>query len=147
MPTRIAFAAAARAGAVQMLEDYKTAAGIGLQIYPARPRSIAPPTAFIDGMNERLVDFAGTIRQRTPTVHVVVVHGSIDDLEAATQRDAFVDGFLDWVADNFHAFDPRTLVAVTEVTDLPGWVPEWFPPQNQRTYYATQITLEGFAAT
>jgi len=147
MPTRIAFETNARAAAVTLLEDYAAAAGINLQVYRARPRSIAPPTAFVDAINETLVDFVGTIRQRTPHVAIIVVHAIFDSGEAADQRDAFVDGFLDWIADRAYGFGGSTQVVVSEVSDLPAWVPEWMPPAQQQTFYATQITLEGFAAT
>jgi hypothetical protein len=152
VPTRLAVQSLARAGAVTLLTDYAAAVNLKLQVYPARPRSIYPPTAFVDVMRETLSDFVSTIRQRVPVVEVVVLHGLFDSKEAADQRDEFVDGFLDWVADNFHAFGPNTLVAGVSVDDEPAYTPDWppfagQPPGTQTTYYATRITLEGFAAT
>jgi hypothetical protein len=147
MAVRVAFAAASRAGAVALLTDYKADAGINLQIYPGRPRSINPPTAFVDSINESLTEYTLTTRQRVPSVEVIVLHGVFDYGDTVAQRDAFVDGFLDWVADRYHAFGTNTLVAVTDVTDIPVYVPDWQQPQDQRQYYGTRITLEGFAST
>ena len=147
MPTRVAFQAAARAGAVQLLTDFKADSGIGLQIYRGRPKSINPPTAFVDSINETLTEFLVATRQRVPSVEVIVLHGVFDYGDTVDQRDAFVDGFLDWVADRYHAFGANTLVAVTDVTDIPVYVPDWQQPQDQRQYYGTRITLEGFAST
>jgi hypothetical protein len=147
VPTRIAVQSSARAGAVTLLTGYAAAVNLKLQVYPARPRSVFPPTAFVDLMRETLSDFAGTIRQRVPVVEVVVIHGLFDSKEAADQRDEFVDGFLDWVADNFHAFGANTLVAGVSVDDEPNYIPDWVPPEQQRSYYATRIALEGFAST
>ena len=76
-----------------------------------------------------------------------VLHGLFDSKDAADQRDAFVDGFLDWAIDRYHAAGANTLVAVRAVQDLPNYVPDWLPPEEQRTYYATRLSLEGLAAT
>lgn len=147
---RIPFQTQARAGAVQLVTDYAADVGVKLQVYPARPRSIAPPTAFVDRITETLTEFTSIFRQRSPVVEVVVIHGLFDSLEAATQKDAFIDGFLDWVADRQHAFGANTLVSAVSTEDLPGYTADW-PPLNQvanpPTYYATLIRLEGFAAT
>lgn len=145
--TRIAVQTLARAGAVDLLNGYRDDADLRLQVYRARPRSIKPPTAFVDGIDETLTDYTITTRQRSPAVSVVVIHGLFDSGEAADQRDTFVDGFLDWVADRYHGFGANTLVQVSRVTDLPSYVPDWLPPNEQSTYYATQIVLEGFAST
>lgn len=146
--TRLAFQSALRSAAVTMLENYKADAEIKLQIYRARPRTIAPPTAFVDSLRESVTFVGPTLMQRLPSVDVLVVHGVFDSGEAADQRDAFVDGFLAWVADNFHAAGGETLVGPSLVEDIPVWVPDWTPPnQEQRAYYATRITLEGFATT
>ena len=144
---RIPFQTQARAGAVTMLNAYAASESIKLQVYRARPRSINPPTAFVDAINETLTAFTITARQRRPTLEVIVVHGLFDSGEAADQRDAFVDGFADWVAENFHAFGTNTLVGAVTIQDLPSYIPDWMPDSEKRTYYATQISLEGFAAT
>jgi hypothetical protein len=143
---RIAMQTAMRAAAVQLLSDYNADLDTPnhLQIYPARPRSIKPPTAFVDSLREDL-EYTASLVQRTPTADVIVIHGMFDSLSAANQRDAFVDGFLDWAIDNYHAAGANTLVAVTSIDDIPDYVPDWLPPEEQRTYYATRISLEGLA--
>lgn len=141
--TRIAFQTLMRAAAVQLLTDYKATVGIGMQIYPARPRSIAPPTGFVDSLSESITYTA--LNQRIPRAEVLVIHGLFDSKESADQRDAFVDGFIDWVLDNIHEAHAATTIAVTEVEDLPNYVPDWMPSELQKTYYATRITLEGLA--
>jgi hypothetical protein len=142
---RIPFQSLMRAAAVSLLTDYaaSTTPPITLQVYPARPRSIAPPTGFVDAIRESITYTA--LHQRVPTADVIVVHGIFDSKEAADQKDAFVDGFVDYVMDRFHEAGANTLVAVTETEDLPDYVPEWMPPNEQRTYYATRISLEGLA--
>ena len=144
---RIPFQTQARAGAVTMLNAYAASENIKLQVYRARPRSINPPTAFVDAINETMTEFTITMRQRIPTVEVIIVWGLFDSGEAADQRDAFVDGFADWVADNFHGFGTNTLVASVSLQDLPSYIPDWMPDSEKKTYYATQVSLEGFAAT
>lgn len=139
------FQATVRAAAVTLLTNYAADAAVKLQVYPGRPRTIAPPTAFVDGIRET-VEYVGiTLRQRRPVADVIVVHGIFDSMEAADQKDAFVDGFLDWVTDRYHAAGGNTLVAVTETEDLPNYVPEWMPPERQLVYYATRISMEGLA--
>src|SRR5689334_19620537 len=147
MPTRIAVQAQARAGAVQLLRDYAAEANIRLQVYPARPRSINPPTAFVDVMRETLTDTTGRNRERRPVVEVLCVWGTFDSADTASQRDDFVDGFLDWVADNPYAFGANTLQEAVTVEDDPVFIPDWVAPENQKAYYATRISLEGFTAT
>lgn len=134
-----------RAACVEMLGAYKTAVDIKLQIYPGRPRTVNPPTAFVDTMRETIV-YVGHLAQRTPQADVVVVHGLYDSAEAASQKDDFVDGFLDWVTGDYHAAGANTLVAVVATEDDPTYVPDWLPPEQQRDYYATRITVEGFAS-
>lgn len=134
-----------RAASVELLADYAANAGVKLQVYPARPRSIAPPTAFVDVIRESIEYIGPTLRQRRPIAEMVVIHGIFDSKEAADQKDAFVDGFLDWVVTRYHQAGANTLVGVTDTEDLPNYVPEWMPPPQQLVYYATRITLEGLA--
>jgi hypothetical protein len=142
---RLAFQSLVRAAAVTLLTDYAADASVKLQVYPARPRTIAPPTAFVDLVRET-IDYTG-LRQRHPIAEVVVVHGIFDSKEAADQKDAFVDGFVDWVYDRIHTAGGDTTVGVVETEDLPNYVPEWIAPEaaGVRTYYATRIALEGLA--
>lgn len=144
---RIPLQTQARAGAVQLLEDYKADTGIGLQIYPGRPSSVQPPTAFIDAIGETLTNYTVTHRQRLVTVQVLVLHGVFDHKDTVAQRDAFVDGWLDWIADRFHAFGANTDAKAVTVEDIPVYVPDWLDPSVAKTYFATRISLEGFAAT
>jgi hypothetical protein len=141
---RVAFQAAMRAAAVQFLTDYKTAAGVKLQIYPGRPASLAPPTAFVDGIHE-VVTYSGQLVSRAPTADVIVLFGLFDSAEAVAQKDAFADGFLDWALDRYHEAGANTLVSVNEVEDLPTYVNDWMSPERQNTYYAMRIGLEGLA--
>lgn len=141
----MSFAAATRAAAVSMLEAYKASVDIKLQIYPGRPASIYPPTAFVDRMDES-IEYRGVVLfQRTPEVDVLVLHGEFDSLEAVTQRDAFVDGFLTWVANNVHAAGANTTIGLVAVADEPTYVPDWLPQERQRIYYGTRLTLRGYA--
>ena len=75
------------------------------------------------------------------------MHGLFDSGEAAIQRDAFVDGFIDWAMDNFHGAGAATAIWANSVEDLPDFVNDWMPPAEQKTYYATRITLEGLSLT
>jgi hypothetical protein len=134
-----------RAAAAALLTAYAASADVRLQVYPARPRSINPPTAFVDGIRESIEYVGVLLRQRSPVAEVIVIHGIYDSMEAASQKDAFVDGFLDWVNANYHAAGANTLLGVTETEDLPNYVPEWLPPDRQLVYYATRITVEGLA--
>lgn len=140
---RIPMQAAMRAAAVATLEAYATSVSIKLQVYPGRPASIAAPTAFVDKMTET-IDYDG-LNRRVPRAEVLVLHGLFDSKEAVDQRDAFVDGFVDYMFDNVHAAGASTLIAVTDIEDDPEYIPDWIRPENQRTYYATRITLEGLA--
>lgn len=138
------FQADVRAAAVTLLTDYASDASVALQVYPARPRSIHPPTAFIDSISES-IEYPTSLRQRRPQVTVVVVHALYDGMEAANQKDEFVDGFLDWIDTRFHAAGANTMFAAISTSDIPDWVPDWFPPDQRKTYYATEVTLEGYA--
>jgi hypothetical protein len=140
---RVAFQSLMRAAAVTLLEEYAADAMTQLQCYRARPRSIFPPTAFVDALNER-IDYTA-LHQRRPIAEVIVVHGLFDSGEAADQRDVFVDGFVEWVFDRIHAAHANTSIAVTGLEDLPSYVPDWMRPEEQKTYYATRIELEGLA--
>ena len=148
MTLRVAFESAVRAAAVSLLTDFAASAGIKLQVYRARPASLFPPTAFVDKMGER-IEYPGSTdwRQRTVTAEVVVVHGVFDSGEAVDQRDAFVDAFLDWATDRVHEAGASTTLGLVAVEDEPAWSPDWNPVNGNASavYYATRLTLEGFA--
>lgn len=135
-----------RAAAVTLLGDYAASADVKLQVYPGRPRTINPPIAFIDRVSERFEYSGPTIYRRTPSVEVVVIHGLFDSKDAADQKDAFADGFFVWQLTRYHSAGANTLFALVESEDDPNFVPDWLPPEQQRTYYATRLTLEGFAS-
>jgi hypothetical protein len=141
----VGFQADVRAAAVTLLTDYGTSASVKLQVYPGRPRTINPPAAFVDIIRETIT-YTG-LRRRVPSVDVVVIHGLFDSKDAADQKDAFVDGFLDWVHERYHAAGTNTMLGATETEDDPNYVPDWLPPEQQRVYYATRVTLEGLALT
>lgn len=138
-----AFRARVRAAAVNLLQVYANDADVKLQIYPGRPRSVRPPTAFVDSVIEAI----GYDAQRELVVQAVilVLHGEFDSKDTVEQADKFTDDFIDWVWDptNFHAAGGETSLAVVTAQDDPTFVPEWLPLADQRTYFATRITLEG----
>jgi hypothetical protein len=137
------FRADMRTAAATMLDDYAAAANLKLQVYPGRPRTLYPPTGFVDRISERIT-FDG-IRQRLVSVEVVVIHGLFDSKDAVEQADVFVDGWVDWTTDRYHAGGTNTILEPRGVEDDPNYVPDWVPPTEQKSYYATVITLEGFA--
>ena len=141
--------ASMRAAAVALLTDYAASASVKLQVYPGRPTSLYPPTAFVDRLTETL-EWTGTgWPQRTVRAEVMVVHGQFDSKEAANQKDAFVDGFVYWIADRVHAAGTNTTIGLVAVEDEPAWVPDWRPANTLNgpdpIYYATRLTLEGYA--
>lgn len=143
--TRIAFRTEMRAACVTLLEDYAEAMMTRLQVYPGRPRSINPPTAFVDSISEDYEYSNVSWRMRTATVDLIVLHGNFDSKEAVDQADAFADGFLDWATDHLHAAGANTVLGIVNVTDDPTYVPDWLVPAEQRTYYGTRISVEGRA--
>ncbi len=144
--------AALRAAAVELLEDYAQSASLKLQVYRARPRSIHPPTAFVDTIREARVYHGIQLVQTTPQADVIVVHGprlpgggSFDSGDATDQADAFADGFSAYVDSQVHAIGSNTTIGAVSIEDDPTYIPDWVPIEEQLSYYATRITLEGFA--
>lgn len=140
------FQADVRAAAITSLGSYATAASVKLATYAGRPRTIAPPHAFVDTMRETIA-YTGAQMQRTVQADIVLVHGSFDSADSADQKDAFVDGYIAHVRDTyrFGAAGDNTTLGVVSTEDEPTFVPEWLPISEQRVYYATRITLEGYA--
>ncbi len=143
-----------RTAAVTLLTDYAASVSIKLQVYRARPRSVHAPCAFVDVIRESRVYHGVQLVQRTPQADVLIVHGprlpeggSFDSGVAVDQADAFVDGFTAWVDASVHAIGPNTTIGAVSVEDDPTYIPDWVPPNEQMSYYATRITLEGFAAS
>ena len=143
--TRIPFRTNVRAAAVDLLTDYAADASVKLQVYPGRPRTVAAPCAFVDVIRETFTYTNVSWRLRAPVCEIVVLHGLFDSKEAVDAADAFADGFLDWVTDNYHAGGANTIVGITSIEDDPTYVPDWLPPPEQKTYYATRVTVEGIA--
>lgn len=139
--TRIALQSSARSGTVALLTAYCAAAGLRAQIYRARPKQTKPPTFYIESITEVLTPFTAEERQRTARVTVRALWGRTDDGDAVDQRDAFVDGFLDYVADHFHAFGANTDVNAVAVADSPDFNFEG------ESMFSTAVALEGFAST
>lgn len=138
--------AAYRAAAVTFLTDYANSAGVKMQIYPGRPRSLVPPTGFVDTIREAIKFVGVTLYQRTPQVDVIVVFGVFDSADTVAQKDAFVDGLIVWAATRPSQAGANTTIAVVATEDLPAYVDDWVTPKEaQRTRYATLITLEGFS--
>ena len=129
-----------RAGLVTLLTDYKASAGIKLQVYPGRPRTLNPPTAFVDLMGVRITQDG--LQRQTPSASVLVVWGLFDSATAVEQRDKFLDGFIEWYRLNKDAAGANTVSGITAIEDLPAYVPDWV--EDRTVYYATQITVEGY---
>jgi hypothetical protein len=138
---------ALRAACVDFLADYKASVDNRMQIYPARPASIHPPTGFIDVLRDVITD-AGILWQRTPQAELVLIHSTFDTADAANQADTSVDGLLAWIFPRFHDAGANTLLTPRAVEDDPTYDPDWMPtPQNgiRPVYFATRITLEGYS--
>ncbi len=137
------FAEQARAAMVELLTGTATDAGIKLQVYRGRPRSINPPTAFIDVFRETFTDYTGIYwAARKIGMEVICLWGLYDSGEAVDQRDRFVDKFYEYVLPRFHAAGGNALVEVQEILDDPTYVPDWLAPDEQRTYFSTRFTVE-----
>jgi hypothetical protein len=139
--------AAMRAAAVSLLEGYRTAnAGSLRQVYGARPKSIAAPSAFVDSINEGQIDYSGHMIQRTPDVIIRLVRGTFATEDVAGANDDLVDGFITYVSQiaNRDAAGAHTLSLVTSVEDDDGWIPEWLP--ESQPFYSTLVTLSGEGA-
>jgi hypothetical protein len=144
--TRVQFQSAMRAAAVDLLTDFASDADINLQVYPALPTSFYPPTAYVERINERALFTGPTQRQRTVEVSVIVLFRLFAENErgdAAVQRDEFIDGFSDWVLENFHEPGATELASVSRIDDEPEFVLS-DPKRGQITYFAARITLEGY---
>ena len=145
-----------RAAAVELLTDYVASVmePPKMQIYRARPRSVHAPSAFVDTIRSTRVYQGIQLVQETISADVIVLHGprlpeggGFDSGDATDQADRFVDGFAAWVDANVHAIGPNTTIGAMSVEDDPTYVPDWVPPNEQLSYYATRITLEGYAGS
>lgn len=134
-----------RAATVTLITDCAANAGVPMQVYPGRPRSLAPPTGFVDAMGDEYEPTPGAsnLYRHTPLVEVVFVWGTFDSKEAVDQRDAWIDAFHDWVRVNRDAVSGASLIGPRTLTDVPVFVPDWLPESEQRPYFATRLVLEG----
>lgn len=145
--SRIALQTAVRAGAVKLVDDYRTASSLKLgQVYRARPGQIKTPSVFIDSVSEDTTAFTRTESQRVVRVGIRAVWGVYDSGESVDQRDRFVDGLYGAVMDNYHAFGDNTECTWVATSDNEDWSPEWIPADQSR-YFSTLVTLEGLAST
>lgn len=149
--SRIAFETSCRAGAVALVTGYQTASSVNLgQVYRARVAQLKTPSVFIDSVAENTEAFTVREAQRTVRVGIRCVWGVYDAGTTVDARDAFVDGFYAYIADNGdHAFGANTTCSWVSVADDETWTPDWLPPDRQpsQPMYSTLITLEGFAST
>lgn len=128
------------------LEAYKDLAGIRLNVYAGRPRTIEPPHAWIDARHDTISSIvAGSAMDHSAIVEVIVVHGLFDSESAVTQRDAWVDGFNSYLRDQLRGRGLAGGNSVLErwrVDDIPNFTPDWLPERERTTYYATLYRLE-----
>lgn len=145
--SRIALQAAVRAGAMTLVNGYRTSSGLDLgQVYRARPAQIKTPSVFVDSVSENADSFTTPEYQRVVRVGLRAVWGVYDAGATVDQRDAFVDGFYAWVADHPRAFDGNADCIWIGTFDDENWTPDWIP-NDQSAYFSTLVTLEGRAAT
>jgi hypothetical protein len=132
----------ARAAVITMFKAYREDVEISADVYAGRPRTLRPPHGFIDRITEAAVYPAGTLPQRTLRVEFVVVWGLFDSGDAVAQADRFCDGFMEWVTDDVHAAGSNTTIGIVAMEDEPDFVNDWMPPDAQKVYFASRITLE-----
>lgn len=142
------FQADVRSAATTTLKAYATAQSVTLQVYAGRPRSVTPPTAFVDAMRET-IEYVGHMMQRTVQADIVLIHGSFDSADSAAQKDEFVDGYIEYIRDpsiSLSAAGANTTLGVVSTEDDPTFTPDWLGRDNggDRTYFASRITLEGY---
>lgn len=144
---RLPLQTAARAGAVTLIDGYRTASGVALgQVYRARPMQLKAPSVFVESVSEDATSFTKEESQRVVRVGIRVVWGVYDAGQTVDQRDRFVDGFYAHVTDNYHAFGANAECDWVGTTDDEEWSPEWLPTDTS-SYYSTLVTLEGRAST
>lgn len=146
--SRLDLQTAVRAGAVALVNGYRTAASLDLgQVYRARPAQIKTPSAFVDRVSEDADAFTKEEYQRVVRVGIRIVWGVYDSGQAVDQRDQFVDGFYGYVADSgYHAFGGNAECVWVGTDDDEDWRPDWIDTDDSK-YFSTLITLEGRAST
>jgi hypothetical protein len=108
-----------RAAAVTLLTECAANANVTLQVYPGRPASVYPPTAFIDGMGDELTPTPGAsdLFTHAPSIEILCLWGLLDSKEAVDQRDAFVDAFHDWIRTRHDEVSGATLIAPRSLSE------------------------------
>ena len=139
----------ARAAVVDFLTDYAAGSpgfpNSKMTVYPGRPVTIAAPHGFVDSVRSTIAYTGPTLIQQTVTVEAIVLHGLFDSKEAADQRDAYVDGLIEWQRTRYHQAGANTIIELRTTEDEPNYVPDWLPPERQKTYYATRLDFEVYA--
>ena len=139
----------ARAAVVDFLTDYAAGSpgnpNARMQVYPGRPASLNPPSGFVDNIRATNEYTGPTLIQQTLTVEAIVLHGLFDSKEAVDQADAYVDGLLEFQRTLVHEAGANTTIGLVSTEDEPNYVPDWLPPERQRTYYATRLDFEVYA--
>lgn len=145
--SRLNLQTAARAGAVTLVNGFRTSANISIsQVYRSRPAQIKATAVFVDSVGEDTTSFTREESQRVVRVAIRAVWGQYDSGAAVDQRDAFVDGFYGWVMDHYHVFGDNTECVWVGTADDESWTPEWLP-DDPNVYFSTIIILEGRAST
>lgn len=137
------FQADCRAAVVTFLTDYAASNGVKLQIYRGRPRTLVPPSGFVDGITED-IDHTTLLTQRNPVVSAIVVFGTYDSGDTVDQKDAFADGLIEWAETRFHQAGANTMIGSARAEDLPEFIPTWLPPEQQKVYYGVRFEFGGF---
>lgn len=145
--SRLPLQTAVRAGAVTLVDGYRTASGARLdQVYRARPAQIKPPAAFVESIAEDTTQFTAEEGQRVVRVAIRLVWGVYDSGPTVDVRDKFIDGFYGHVMDNPHAFGGNAECDWLGTADTEQWSPPWLP-EDDSVYFSTLVTLEGRAST
>ncbi len=135
-----------RAAAITTLDAYAGGASVALNSYRGRPSKISAPQAYVDRVSES-IEYIGALMARTVQVEVVILWGLFDSGEATDQRDAFVDGYVNYLRDvpNFASAGTNTTFGVVSTEDDPTFLPDWLDARIRVPYFATRITVEGYA--
>lgn len=144
--TTIDFHKLMRKAVVDLLTEYKNSSGINLSIYAGRPTTIHPPHAFCEVQPEDQNPAGISNRQRNIHSTWLIVWARFDSADQIAQRDDFLDGFSAYVLQNAHKAGGTTELHVGSIEDLPDFVPTWLPLQEQYVYFASRMTVEGFAS-
>ncbi len=138
----------ARAGSVQLLEGYRSAASLTTgQLYRARPtRALKLPSMWVESITEATDAFTVEESQRVVRVVLRIVWGAYDTGEAVDQRDKFIDGFYAYTMDHHDAFGANAEVYMVGTSDDPDFSPSWLT-EGETPYFMTEIFLEGRAST